>query len=121
LTAIALTGLGAGGLTDGPTSRRENTMRRILLAALAATGLGSTGALLGAPGTAAAETVYPICLHWRATAPDCRFASMAQCMASASGIGADCLYNPAYAFARGPGYDEPVSPQRRAKRQRPVD
>lgn len=92
-------------------------MRRMLLAAVAATGFGWA---LAAPAPAAAETIFPICLHWKGDLTDCRYTSMAQCNASASGIGADCLYNPAYAAAvRGPAsYDEDAPPPPRRKRVR---
>jgi hypothetical protein len=92
-------------------------MRRILLAALAVIGGGMAA---NQPTPVEARTVYPICMHWRATAPDCRYNSMAQCMASASGIGADCLYNPAYAMAPAPGYIVEDAPPPRRKR-RPAD
>lgn len=92
-------------------------MRRILLAAVAATGFAGA---LAAPAPASAEAIYPICLHWKDDYTDCRYTSMAQCNASASGIGADCLYNPAYSAAvSGPAYyDQEVPPPARRKRHR---
>ena len=84
------------------------------------------GGALGAMPAAAQPAVYPICLHWRDDLVSCRFVSMAQCNASASGIGATCLYNPAYPFgARGiagpaadPFDDGPPPPRRRHRSPR---
>ena len=45
---------------------------------------------------------YPICMHWKYDSVLCHFNSLAECMATASGIGGDCIQNPGYA-----GYDEP--------------
>jgi hypothetical protein len=81
-------------------------MRTVLLAAVAVTGFGLG---LAASATPAQAGQFPICLHWKGDFVECRYSSMAQCMASASGIGADCLPNPAYA-----GYyvEEPAPPRR---------
>ena len=86
-------------------------MRKILLAAIAmAFGMGI------ATSVTPAQAQAPICLHWRDDLTDCRYFSMAQCNASASGIGATCLYNPAYA-ARVESYDEEPAPRRRSHRR----
>ncbi|UTD28944.1 DUF3551 domain-containing protein [Bradyrhizobium sp. WD16] len=90
-------------------------MRRMLLAAVAATGFGWA---LASPAPAAAETIFPICLHWKGDLTDCRYTSMAQCNASASGLGADCLYNPAYAAVVRETYDEAAPPPRRKRIRR---
>jgi hypothetical protein len=61
-------------------------------------------------GPAAAQTydpAYPVCLHvyGPATYYDCRYASLPQCNASASGRAAQCVINPYLASAEGPpGY-----------------
>jgi Protein of unknown function (DUF3551) len=85
-------------------------MRRFAFAILAM-------AALSAAGPASAQTYdpsYPVCLrvYGRITYNECRYTSMAQCAASASGRAAQCLVNPFAANA----YQEP----RRAKRQRQV-
>jgi hypothetical protein len=85
-------------------------MRRLALAFLAT-------ATLAAAGPASAQTYdpsYPVCLrvYGRTTYNECRYFSMAQCAASASGRAAQCLVNPFAANA----YQEP----RRNKRYRQV-
>lgn len=87
------------------------TMMRVVLAT-ASFGLGL--AFAGTPASAQSQ-IYPICLHWRHDAVSCRYVSMAQCNASASGIGASCLYNPAYSFAAAVD-DEPAAPRRHRHR-----
>jgi hypothetical protein len=73
-------------------------MRILALAVLAA------GALLSA-APASAQTYdpsYPVCLHvWSrgATYYECRYSSLGQCNASASGRAAQCEVNPYYANA----------------------
>jgi hypothetical protein len=57
---------------------------------------------------AAAQTYapgYPVCLHvyGPATYYECRYSSLAQCAASASGRSAQCVNNPYFADA----YEEP--------------
>jgi hypothetical protein len=58
-------------------------------------------------GPAAAQTYapnYPVCLHvyGPATYYECRYTSLAQCNASASGRGAQCVINPNFATAQMP-------------------
>ena len=58
-------------------------------------------------GPAAAQTYapgYPVCLHvWGpANYYECRYTSLAQCDASASGRAAQCIINPYFARAEGP-------------------
>jgi hypothetical protein len=61
-------------------------------------------------GPAAAQTydpAYPVCLHvyGPATYYECRYASLPQCNASASGRAAQCVINPYFARAQVPaGY-----------------
>ena len=67
-------------------------------------------------GPAAAQTYapgYPVCLHVYGPVNyyECRYSSLAQCNASASGRSAQCIVNPYYA---GPK----KSPQRRDRRHR---
>ena len=74
-------------------------MRSLALAILA----------IGAPSTgpAAAQTydpAYPVCLHvyGRADYYECRYTSLPQCNASASGRAAQCVINPYFASAQVP-------------------
>lgn len=81
-------------------------MRNLALAILAL-------ATVSVAGPAAAQTydpAYPVCLHvyGLATYYECRFTSLAQCAASASGRPAQCEINPYFA---GPG------PQRHPRRR----
>jgi hypothetical protein len=58
---------------------------------------------------------YPVCLHvWgRAEYYECRYTSLPQCNASASGRAAQCVVNPYFANA----YEEPsVRPYKRYRR-----
>ena len=76
-------------------------MRSLVLAALAIAAVSVTG-------PAAAQTYapgYPVCLHvyGPATYYECRYNSLAQCNASASGRSAQCVTNPYFADA----YEEP--------------
>lgn len=51
------------------------------------------------------DPAYPVCLHaYRAGANcyDCRYTSLPQCNASASGRAAQCVINPYFAGAEGP-------------------
>jgi hypothetical protein len=59
---------------------------------------------------------YPVCLHvyGRVGYYDCRYTSLPQCAASASGRSADCLINPYFAYAR-------ETPPARHMRHRRVD
>ena len=56
--------------------------------------------LIGAAASSSAQTYdpnYPVCMHVIALNInyfDCRFVSMAQCQASASGRAGYCLFNP---------------------------
>ena len=73
---------------------------RILALAMLATGAVSIG-------PAAAQTydpAYPVCLHvyGRATYYECRYTSLPQCNASASGRAAQCEINPYFASERLP-------------------
>ena len=73
-------------------------MRHLAVAALAA------GTLLSVQPTQAQtyDPSYPVCLHvWGrgATYYECRYTSLPQCNASASGRAAQCVVNPYYANA----------------------
>ena len=72
---------------------------RILALAILAIGTVSIG-------PAAAQTydpAYPVCLHlYRANYYECRYTSLPQCNASASGRPAQCVINPYFANAQGP-------------------
>jgi Protein of unknown function (DUF3551) len=76
---------------------------RILVWAILAIGTVSIG-------PAAAQTydpAYPVCLHVYGPAVyyECRYTSLPQCNASASGRAAQCVINPYYASAAEPaGY-----------------
>jgi hypothetical protein len=59
-------------------------------------------------GTAGAQTydpAYPVCLRVHAHYYECRYTSLPQCNASASGRAAQCFINPYFASAEVPaGY-----------------
>ena len=64
-------------------------------------------ATVSVAGPAAAQTYapgYPVCLHvWGpANYYECRYTSLAQCDASASGRAAQCIINPYFARAEEP-------------------
>ena len=50
------------------------------------------------------DPAYPVCLHvyGRADYYECRYTSLPQCNASASGRAAQCVINPYFASAQGP-------------------
>jgi hypothetical protein len=52
------------------------------------------------------DPAYPVCLHvYRVNYYECRYTSLPQCNASASGRAAQCLINPYFASAQEPaGY-----------------
>ena len=84
-------------------------MRRLALAFLGT-------AVLSAAGPASAQTYdpnYPVCLrvYGEITYNECRYTSLAQCAASASGRAAECLVNPFAANA----YQEPRHPRRHSQ------
>jgi hypothetical protein len=56
---------------------------------------------------------YPVCIHVFGPANyfECRFTSIPQCQASASGRAAECVVNPYPAS----GYEEPPAPQHRRR------
>ena len=67
-----------------------------------------------AASTAHAQTFdprYPVCQHnyrWGGEDYDCRFISLAQCAASASGLPAQCVNNPYAANASAAPMQRPV-------------
>ena len=82
-------------------------MRSLALAILAIAGVSL-------PGPVAAQTYapgYPVCLHvyGRVSYYECRYRSLAQCNASASGRAAQCVLNP---YAASP-QEPPAQPKRR--------
>jgi hypothetical protein len=83
-------------------------MRILALAVLTA------GTLLAAPPTQAQTYApdFPVCLHvvGPATYNECRYTSLAQCNATASGRAAQCVLNPYLANA---GMDRPPVRSRR--------
>jgi hypothetical protein len=75
-------------------------MRRLALAILATSALSALG-------PAAAQTYapdYPVCLHVYGPINyyECRYTSLAQCNATASGRAAQCDFNPYFASAEEP-------------------
>jgi len=49
------------------------------------------------------DPAYPVCLHlYRANYYECRYTSLPQCNASASGRSAQCVINPYFASAQVP-------------------
>jgi hypothetical protein len=79
----------------------KEVLMRILALAILAIGTVSIG-------SAAAQTydpAYPVCLHVYgrgANYYECRYTSLPQCNASASGRAAQCVINPYFASARVP-------------------
>ena len=71
-------------------------MRRIILAVSA---VGAISAAGSSPASAAYE--YPYCMQSRTMGTQCYYTSYNQCMASANGLGAECIVNPIVAFAWG--------------------
>lgn len=88
-------------------------MRSIVLGAMAALAIGVGASLVGA--TPAAAGNYPVCQFGPYERMDCRYSTFSQCAASASGLGATCQVNPAYA-GRAAYVDEPA-PRPRGKRK----
>jgi Protein of unknown function (DUF3551) len=80
---------------------KEVLMRILALAILAILAIGTVSM-----GPAAAQTydpAYPVCLHvytLGANYYECRYTSLPQCNASASGRAAQCVINPYFAGAR---------------------
>jgi len=86
-------------------------MRRMALAPLTA---ASATAILSMAAPASAQTYapgYPVCLHVYGpiTYYECRYTSLPQCNASASGRAAQCVVNPYFASA---GINEPYRHRR---------
>jgi hypothetical protein len=80
----------------------EETLMRILFVAALA------GGVMFATAPASAQTYdpsYPVCLHvyGKISYYECGYTSIPQCNLSASGRAAQCVVNPYYAAARGPG------------------
>jgi Protein of unknown function (DUF3551) len=65
--------------------------------------------LTAVPGRAQTYPTYPVCLHvyGPATYYECRYTSLAQCNASASGRAAQCVINPNFATAQLPAGRHP--------------
>ena len=59
-------------------------------------------AVMGA--TPAMARDYPVCMRTPTTGfnPSCSFNTFQQCMATVSGIGGDCIQNPAFAYGQAP-------------------
>jgi Protein of unknown function (DUF3551) len=58
------------------------------------------GALYAASPSSAAAFDYPYCLQHQRLGTSCSYTSYNQCMASASGLGAECIVNPIVAFGQ---------------------
>jgi hypothetical protein len=82
----------------------KEALMRILALAIFAIGMASTGPA----GAQTYDPAYPVCLHvytLGANYYECRYTSLAQCNASASGRAAQCDVNPYFAGAQEPaGY-----------------
>ena len=73
---------------------------RILALAILAIGMVS----IGPAASQTYDPAYPVCLHYgRANYYECRYTSLPQCNASASGRSAQCVINPYFASAQEPG------------------
>ena len=81
-------------------ARKEALMRILALASLA---IGIVS--IGPAGAQTYDPAYPVCLHvyGPATYYECRYTSLPQCNASASGRSAQCVINPYFASAQVPG------------------
>ena len=86
-------------------------MRSLILAVLALATVAS------APASAQKyDSTSPICktnYRWGGEDTDCGYTSIAQCQASAAGMGAMCINNPYYV---GPSPDRPREPARQGRR-----
>jgi Protein of unknown function (DUF3551) len=72
---------------------------RILALAILAIGMVS----MGPAGAQTYDPAYPVCLRVRSDHYyECRYTSLSQCNASASGRPAQCVINPYFAGAREP-------------------
>lgn len=86
-------------------------MRSLILAVLALATVASAPA-----GAQKYDSTSPVCktnYRWGGEDTDCGYTSIAQCQASAAGMGAICANNPYYA---GPSPDRPREPARRGRR-----
>jgi hypothetical protein len=84
-------------------------MRGMILAVLA---IGSVSA---AGSSSAAERVYPYCTH-SFDEIRCDFTSYDQCMATAFGLGLECVVNPIVLFQQSSQPDRPPPRRKRARR-----
>ena len=58
---------------------------------------------IGPAGAQTYDPAYPVCLHaFRGNYYECRYTSLPQCNASASGRSAQCVINPYFASGRPP-------------------
>jgi Protein of unknown function (DUF3551) len=83
-----------------PVKPKEILMRILALAILA---IGTI--LIGPAAAQTYDPAYPVCLHVYgrgANYYECRYTSLAQCNASASGRAAQCDVNPYFASGRPP-------------------
>jgi hypothetical protein len=60
-----------------------------------------TFAILGPAAAQTYDPAYPVCLN-RSNCYECRYTSLPQCNASASGRSAQCVINPYFASAQVP-------------------
>jgi hypothetical protein len=79
-------------------------MQVVLMRILALAMLAIGTVLMAAPAAAQPYDNYPICLRvfGDPTYTECRYATLGQCKASASGRGAECFINPYFASAEAP-------------------
>lgn len=94
-------------------------MRSPALASLALLAIGT----IAATAPARAQTYnpnYPVCLQvfYPSNYIDCRFTSIPQCAATASGRSAQCMLNPYFANAYQDPIAEPVAPPRHRHHRR---
>ena len=75
-------------------------------------------AVMGATPSLARD--YPVCQRSVVSGfnPSCTFDSFQQCQATVSGIGGDCIQNPAMAYGRAPAYGSAPQPRLRGKAAR---
>jgi Protein of unknown function (DUF3551) len=87
------------GVDAVPSISREVLMRILALAIFGMLSIGPAMAQTYDPA-------YPVCLHVYSQGANyyqCRYTSLPQCNASASGRAAECVINPYFANGEGPG------------------
>ena len=79
--------------------------------------LAATALLVVMGATPSMARDYPVCQRSVVSGfqPSCTFSNFQQCQATVSGIGGDCIQNPAMAYGRAPAYGYGDAPQPRLR------